>query len=250
MQTNEGTDNKRFSARMGVIFLFVLLLGLGCIGKILHLVIFQRALYSGTSSKCLDKTQEGWEDNPLAQDENCDCYVVANNVRPVRGEIYDDHNRVMVSNVTVFDLTLDGRIFAAKDTIYTHSATKLNKLIEQLSAEFYNHFQYKFPKHDLQYYRRKFTIALAEQRNALILQSNESNENQWVTSEDTAFINHLPMFSEKPCKRCVNYTFRTVRINPYGDLAKRTLGMNLGDRQYGMEYYRCCTASSSTCTKR
>ena len=237
MQTNEGTDNKRFSARMGVIFLFVLLLGLGCIGKILHLVIFQRALYSGTSSKCLDKTQEGWEDNPLAQDENCDCYVVANNVRPVRGEIYDDHNRVMVSNVTVFDLTLDGRIFATKDTIYTHSAAKLNKLIEQLSAEFYNHFQHKFPKHDLQYYRRKFTIALAEQRNALILQSNESNERQWITSEDTAFINHLPMFSEKPCKRCVNYTFRTVRINPYGDLAKRTLGMNLGDRQYGMEYY-------------
>ena len=104
MQTNEGTENKRFSAKMGVIFLFVLLLGLGCFGKILHLVIFQRSLYSGTSAKCLDKTQEGWEESPLAQDKNCDCYMVANNVRPVRGEIYDDHNRVLVSNVTVFDL--------------------------------------------------------------------------------------------------------------------------------------------------
>ncbi|MBO4655123.1 MAG: penicillin-binding protein 2 [Bacteroidales bacterium] len=237
MQNSENTNNKRFNARMGVILFLVLLLGVCCFGKILHLVIFQRALYSGTSAKCLDKTQDGWESNPLAQDENCDCYVVANNVRPVRGEIYDDHNRVMVSNVTVFDLTLDGRIFASKDTIYVHSATKLNNLIELLSAEFYNHFKNKFPKYDLQYYRRKFTVALAEQRNALILQSNESNERQWVTSEDTAFINHLPMFSEKPCKRCVNYTFRTVRINPYGDLAKRTLGMNLGDRQYGMEYY-------------
>ena len=237
MQNSEKTGNNRFSTRMGVILFFVLLLGVCCFGKILHLVIFQRSLYSGTSSKCLDKTQEGWENNPLAQDENCDCYVIANNVRPVRGEIYDDQNRVLVSNVTVFDLTLDGRIFATKDTIYVHSAAKLNKLVETLSAEFYNHFKDKFPKNDLQYYRKKFTRALIEQSNALILQSNESNERRWVTSEDTAFINHLPMFSEKPCKRCVNYTNHTVRINPYGDLAKRTLGLNIGDRQYGMEYY-------------
>lgn len=237
MQNNERTGTKRFSTRMGVILFFVLLLGVCCFGKILHLVIFQRALYSGTSSKCLDKTQEGWEQNPLAQDKSCDCYVIANNVRPVRGEIYDDQNRVLVSNVTVFDLTIDGRIFASKDTIYVHSAAKLNKLVETLSAEFYNHFKDKFPRNDLQYYRKKFTYALIEQHNALILQSNESNEQRWVTSEDTAFINHLPMFSEKPCKRCVNYTYHTVRINPYGDLAKRTLGLNIGDRQYGMEYY-------------
>jgi cell division protein FtsI (penicillin-binding protein 3) len=234
---NNVNDQKRFTTKMGVIFLFILLLGLGCIGKILHLVIFQRSLYNGTSSKCLDKTQEGWENNPLASDSTCDCYVVANNVRPVRGEIFDDMNRVMVSNVTVFDLTLDGRTFESKDTIYKNSDAKLNWLIDKLSSEFYEHFKGKFPKHDQQYYHKKFSIALKEHRNALILQSNESNERQWVTSEDTAFINHLPMFSEKPCKRCVNYTFRTVRINPYGDLAKRTLGLNLGDRQYGMEYY-------------
>ena len=237
MQNNENMGNKRFNTRMGVILFLVLLLGVCCFGKILYLVIFQRSLYSGTSSKCLDKTQEGWKQNPLAQDSTCDCYVIANNVRPVRGEIYDDQNRVLVSNVTVFDLTLDGRIFASKDTIYVHSAAKLNKLVETLSAEFYNHFKDKFPKNDLQYYRKKFTHALIEQSNALILQSNESNEHRWVTSEDTAFINHLPMFSEKPCKRCVNYTYHTVRINPYGDLAKRTLGLNIGDRQYGMEYY-------------
>ena len=237
MQSNQNTGNKRFNTRMGVILFLVLLLGVCCFGKILYLVIFQRSLYSGTSSKCLDKTQEGWEQNPLAKDSTCNCYVIANNVRPVRGEIYDDQNHVLVSNVTVFDLTLDGRIFAAKDTIYVHSAAKLNKLVETLSAEFYNHFKDKFPKNDLEYYRKKFTHALIKQSNALILQSNESNEQRWITSEDTAFINHLPMFSEKPCKRCVNYTYHTVRINPYGDLAKRTLGLNIGDRQYGIEYY-------------
>ena len=143
----------------------------------------------------------------------------------------------MVSNVTVFDLTLDGVEFGKKDTIYIHSAAKLNKLVETLSTAFYEHFKDKFPRNDLEYYRKKFTHALINQRNALILQSDESNERRWITSEDTAFINHLPMFSQKPCKRCVNYTYRTVRINPYGDLAKRTLGLNIGDRQYGMEYY-------------
>ena len=122
MQTNEGTENRRFSVKMGIIFLFVLLLGLGCFCKILHLVIFQRALYSGTSSKCIDLSQVSQKDSLYALTENCDCYVKANNVRPVRGEIYDDHNRVLVSNVTVFDLTIDGRIFAEKDTIYIHSS--------------------------------------------------------------------------------------------------------------------------------
>lgn len=237
MQNNEVKENKRFNAKMGIILLFVLLLGIGCLGKILHLVIFQRSLYNGTSAKCLDKTQKDWEKHPLAKDSTCNCYVVANNVRPVRGEIYDDQNRVLVSNVTVFDLTLDGVEFGKKDTIYIHSVAKLNKLVETLSAEFYKHFKEKFPKNNLEYYRKKFTHALINQHNTLILQSDESNERRWITSEDTAFINHLPMFSQKPCKRCVNYTYRTVRINPYGDLAKRTLGLNIGDRQYGMEYY-------------
>ena len=223
--------------KMGVILFFVLLLGILCLGKILHLVIFQRGLYSGTSSKCLDKTQEGWENNPLAQNKDCDCYVKAFNVNPVRGEIFDDMNRVLVSNVIVFDITIDGRVFGAKDTIYTHSAAKLNKLVEDLSAEFYNHFKNKFPNYNLEYYRKKFKSALIDQRNMLILQSKKENERQWVTEEDTAFIKQLPMFSEKPCKYCINYTSNAVRTNPYGDLAKRTLGMNLDSRQYGLEYY-------------
>lgn len=236
MQSNDNNQQRQFNMKMGIILFLVLLLGILCIGKILHLVIFQRSLYNGTSAKCLDKTQEGWENNPLAQSNDCDCYVVANNVHPVRGEIYDDQNRVLVSNISVFDLTIDGRIFSEKDTIYKSTA-KLNKLIEELSTEFYNHFKKRFPKNNLEYYRKKFTQALTEQQNSMILQSSESNENQWITAEDTAFINHLPMFSEKPCKRCVNYTSRTVRITPYGDLAKRTLGMNIGDRKYGLEYY-------------
>ncbi len=234
---NNGNEQKRFTTKMGVIFLFVLLLGIGCFCKILHLVIFQRSLYMGTSSRCLDKTKKDWKNDPLANDSTCNCIVEANNVRPVRGEIFDDQNHVLVSNITVFDLTIDGREFASRDTIYKNSPAKLNQLIELLSTEFHQHFKNKFPKYDKQYYHNKFTNALEKHYNTLVLQSNEGNERQWVTSEDTAFINHLPMFSEKPCKRCVNYTYRTVRTNPYGDLAKRTLGLNLGDRQYGMEYY-------------
>lgn len=237
MPNNDKMLDKQTKTRMGVILLIIMVLGILCLFKILYLITFQRGLYTGKSSKCLDKTVEGWENSPLAQNEDCDCYVVANNVRPVRGEIYDDQNRVLVSNVTVFDLTIDGRTFASKDTLYSRSATALNQLIDKLSVEFYHHFKDKFPNRNEKYYHDKFTIALANHKNALILQSNESNERHWITSEDTAFINHLPMFSERPCNRCVNYTYRTVRINPYGDLAKRTLGKNLNGRNYGMEYY-------------
>ena len=159
--------------KMGVVLFLVLLLGILCFGKILHLVVFQRALYSGTSSKCLDKTQEGWENNPLAQDKDCGCYVKATNVNPVRGEIYDDQNRVLVSNIIVFDITVDGRVFSKKDTIYVHSAAKLNKLVEDLSTEFYIHFKNRFPNYNLEYYRKKFKSALIDQRNMLILQSKK-----------------------------------------------------------------------------
>lgn len=237
MQNNDNTQQRLFNVKMGVVLFLVLLLGILCFGKILHLVIFQRSLYNGTSSKCLDKTQEGWENNPLAQDPNCNCYVKAFNENPVRGEIYDDMNHVLVSNVIVFDITIDGRVFGKKDTIYTHSAAKLNKLVEDLSVEFYNHFNHRFPNYTLEYYRKKFKSALIDQRNMLILQSKKENERQWITEEDTAFIKKLPMFSERPCKSCVNYTSLAVRTNPYGDLAKRTLGMNLDGRQYGLEYY-------------
>lgn len=241
MQSNQNTGNKRFNTRMGVILFLVLLLGVCCFGKILHLVIFQRALYSGTSSKCLDKTQEDWKESPLYKDSTCNCFVIANNVRPVRGEIYDDQNRVLVSNVTVFDITIDGKAFYKKDTKYTHSAAELNELVDKLSTGFYNHFKDRYPSTDsrstLPYYRNKIAHALKDTCNSLILQSNISNEQQWITSEDTAFVNKLPMLSEKIGKYCLNYTYHTVRTNPYGDLAKRTLGLNTNGRQYGIEYY-------------
>lgn len=235
--SNNDRARKRYNMKMGIILFFVLLLGAACFIKILHLATFQRALYTGQSNRCLDKTKEGWEDSPLASDSTCDCYMVENNVRPIRGEIYDDQNRVLVSNVTVFDLTVDGREFSKQAEKEHISAEQKEKWIAELSLAFYNHFKSKFPKQDLEYYTNKFSLALSKGKNALVLQSTENNDKKWVTNIDTAFINQLPVFSQKHLKECVNYTYHTVRINPYGDLAKRTLGRYSDGVEYGMEYY-------------
>lgn len=242
MRNKADNPDRRFNFKMGIVLSVVLVLGVACLLRIFYLMLFQRTLYTGTSEKCLDKTQEGWEESPLAQDTTCNCYVVANNVRPVRGEIYDDQNRVLVSNVTVFDLTIDGRTFERSLKKVNRGAHPISEAqqkqwVVELSQAFYQHFKNKFPKYDQKYYEKKFTASLLNYRNALILQSNVAREDQWITSEDTAFINHLPLLGVDSLNRCVNYTFNTVRINPYGDLARRTLGMNANGREYGIEYY-------------
>lgn len=231
---NDPMKSKQF--KMGIVLFIILLLGGACLLRILYLSIFERPLYTGSSNKCLDKTVDGWQDQPLAEDPDCDCFVVSNNVMPVRGEIYDDQGRVLVSNVTVFDLTIDGRFFESSNPKYQITSTQSAQWIEQLSKAFYQHFKNRFPKYDLKYYQQKFTHALQNHKNTLVLQSNPNKEQLWITQRDTAFFNHLPLFSQKPYNRCINYTNRTVRINPYGDLAKRTLGMNSDGIAFGLEY--------------
>lgn len=235
VNSNDPMRSKKY--KMGIVLFIILMLGIACLLRILYLSIFERSLYTGSSNKCLDKTVDDWEKSPLAQDPDCDCFVVTNNVLPVRGEIYDDQGRVLVSNVTVFDLTIDGRFFDSSNPKNQISKEQASQWVDQLSKAFYEHFKNKFTKYDLKYYQQKFSNALQNHKNTLMLSSNPNNEKLWITQQDTAFINNLPLFSQKPYNRCVNYTNRTVRTNPYGDLAKRTLGRNTNGGNYGMEYY-------------
>jgi len=250
---NENTK-KTSSSKMMWIYILVMILAIACFGKILHLIIFQRSLYEGTSSKCLDKTKPDWEKNPLASDSTCNCFVVQNDLKPVRGEIYDDKGRLLISNYSVFDITLDGRMLQPKryrkgqkeivnDTIYcgnnlkisrSGDVQKMNQLVENLATRFYAQFKDRFPNKGLDYYRKQFSRAIKEQKNVLILRSNILRERQWITSDDTAAIGKMPLLMKKR-KGGLHYTIRSVRINPYGDMAKRTLGMYTDSRKYGLE---------------
>ncbi|HHU46270.1 MAG TPA: hypothetical protein GXZ40_00025 [Bacteroidales bacterium] len=245
---------KKSSAKMVLVYLSVVILGLACFLKIVHLIFFQRSLFEGTSAQCLDKTQPDWESNPLADDTTCNCFVVQNDLKPLRGEIYDDRGRLLISNFNVFDITVDGRMLQPKsyrkgqhtivnDTIYcgggrnfsrSANPAEIEKLVNELAYAFYQQFKDRFPKKNINYYKKQFRKAIKEMKNAPILQSTLHREKEWITDEDTAFVNKLPLLSQKR-KGGLNYTIRTVRINPYGDLARRTLGMYTDNKKFGLE---------------
>ena len=97
-----------FKRRSLVIYALVLVFGIFCFIQILYLAVSQRQLFAGDPKYCLDKTQTGWEQNPLAKDPDCRCVVTMSDINPVRGDILDDQGNILASNFTVFDFTIDG----------------------------------------------------------------------------------------------------------------------------------------------
>lgn len=240
--------------KMWWVYLFVLILAGGSFIQILNLIFFQRSLYEGTSAKCLDKTKDNWKSDPLASDTTCNCFVVQNDLMPTRGEIYDDLGRLLISNFNVFDITVDGRMLEPKitkkgqkefinDTIYcgnnlkisrSNDHVKLDRLIDDLAHSFYQLFKNRFPDKTVDFYKKRFTEAIKEKKNIQILRSNINQESKWITDDDTAQIAKMPLLSRKR-HGGLNYTVRIVRINPYGEMAKRVLGKYTDDRRYGLE---------------
>ncbi len=110
MRTNKKQEASSSTlGRMTVVYLLMVLVGVACLIKILYLSIVERAVASGTSDKCVDTTVPGWEDKVT---DDTYCFVRENMLRPVRGEIYDDHGRVLVANFTVFEVAFDGKGFS------------------------------------------------------------------------------------------------------------------------------------------
>lgn len=245
-------NQNRFGWKMALVYGLALLLGVMCVFKILHLVIFQRALFEGKSEQCLDQTKEGWQDSPLAHDSTCKCFVINNDVTPIRGEIFDDRGRLLSGNFTVFDITIDGTRLKPKtndggvvtnDTIYCGNhrnisrngqPAKVDALIQELSEAFYQHFRFRFPNKGVDFYKKQFSKAIKDCKNVFILGSNMTRETQWVTAADTAFIKTLPLLGRKK-QSVLNCTQRTVRINPYGEMARRTIGLYTDNQKFGVE---------------
>jgi len=251
--------NNFMKRRMVIVKWLILGLAILIILKILHLVIFQRGLYLGTSKDCLDMTVKNWRENPLANDTNCQCFVIKNNLKPERGEIYDENDRLLVGNFPIFSYTLDGRTLMPKiknnvvvnDTIYCGRKQNISRkdealvkqLIEELSKKFYAQFSSRFPQITLNDYRHKFSRAILEGKNVVIVGSLANDRKRWITFEDTVALAQLPLVRLNymtagqlgKVRRCFNITSETVRIMPYGDMAKRLLGIKNDSISYGLE---------------
>ena len=233
--------------RMTIVYLLMMLLGIACLVKILYLSIFERAVASGTSDKCVDTTEPGWEDKVM---DDTYCFVRENTLRPVRGEIYDDHGRVLVANFTVFEVAFDGKGFARNyaDTLKKNPKA-YDEIFHQLAADFEAQFKDRYPKYNADYYYQFFTSNIQKKRYATLFAVKEWDDRTWVTGADTAYIKNRPYLykmvddeksGDSVRKRIIhthfNYVPANVRINPYGEMAKRTLGAETPAHQYGLEH--------------
>lgn len=242
---NKTTDKLR--KRMSILYIALVCVGIACLLKILYLSIFERAIASGTSDKCIDTTIPDWEN--LVK-ENSYCFVRENTLRPTRGEIFDDNGRVLVANYTVFEVAFDGKGFAKeyKDTL-SKNPNAYRELFRLLAEDFYNQFNNRYPKYTSEYYYELFDKSIRNKRYVTIFPVNDRDDRKWIVGLDTSFIKNRPYlykmdYSKKikdsirvrSLRTHLNFVSSNVRVNPYGEMARRTLGIYSNDNvEYGLE---------------
>lgn len=235
----ENTEN-----RIKYVWLAVLLFALACIGMMVFLAVKEGQMTAGLGSRVLDQTEDVEVNGEDIDSTLYDCYMKASDLRPNRGEIYDDHGRLLIGNYTVFEVAFDGRNFAKihRDTLSKNSHA-FDEMFDKMAASFYSRFKDRYPKYDEKYYRDFFRKGVREQKYRTLFFVNESKEKSWITTLDTSYIKNLkclkyktPEGKVKTYKVCLNYVAKNVRINPYGEMARRTLGMNNETKHFGLEY--------------
>ena len=251
MKTNKKQEISSSTwTRMNIVYLLMVLVGVACLIKILYLSIVERAVASGDPDKCMELIGKDPDSIKKLRQVDHACYILENTLKPVRGEIYDDHGRVLVANFTVFEVAFDGRGFAREyaDTLKKNS-NAFDEIFHMLADDFYAQFKDRFPRFNAEYYYNFFKKNISEGKYSTLFSVNEWDEKMWVTGADTAFIKKRPYLfkfivnenSEDTIRKQIlhmhfNYVPANVRINPYGEMAKRTLGVETPDRQYGLEH--------------
>ena len=229
---------KPFKTRSFVVFGALMVLGAACLFMILKLGITEGAMANGNGAKVLDTTDTSYVPSP--EDSLFNCFVLNNNLSPIRGEIYDDHGRLLVGNFTVFEVAFDGRRFALEygDTL-SKNPKAFDDLFSTLGKALYEQFKSRFPKYNESYYTNFFSQAVQNKKYKTLFAVKEWDEKSWVSGRDTSYIKNLECWKVNGRKihAHLNYVPTSVRINPYGDIARRTLGMNVEGKHYGLEYF-------------
>lgn len=229
---------KQSNGRIFLIYILLSLFGIACMIQILTLSIRDGGLYSGTdTSRCLDKTKEGWENDPLSQNPDCQCEVVGNTRIPKRGDIYDDQGRILASDLLLYDITIDGRAFALNNKSLKSNPQRLDSLIDAVSNELYMIFKDKFKK-EKEYYKKQLEKCYKNKENLQFHRSIVSDEKRWITGSDIAKLRQIPFFNNRHQDNATGLALhsRTIRVNPYGEMGKRVVGMkNFEGEWIGLE---------------
>ena len=233
---------KQSDGRIILVYALLLLAGIACIITILLIGTRDRALYSGTDTEqCIDLTKEYEGGVKPIVDPNCRCVITSSTKQPRRGDIYDDQGRIMASDIIIYDITIDGRcLHKNKKKLFKEDNEKkldsiINHTINTLAEDFYQTFNRKFP-YTQDYYRQIIEYCYKKGKNKLIIRSIEADEKRWVLDRDVEKLKTNP-FLKKNSSYTTGFSLtpRIVRLNPSGDLAKRTIGRGADGYWDGLE---------------
>ncbi len=221
---------KQSDLRILLVYALLLLFGIACIIMILLLGTRDRALYSGTDTKrCIDRTQG----NSTIIDTNCNCFIHNNTKTPRRGDVYDDRNRVLASDINIYDITLDGRSLKQSKN-YKTSEAEQDSLIDEIAKSFYRIFKDNF-SYDLEDYRTKIERYYKNGGNVQVISSIMNDTKRWIRDKHIDSLKTNPYFREASAIG-LNITKHIARYNPYGNLARRTIGRKINDKWDGLEH--------------
>ncbi|MCK9338799.1 MAG: penicillin-binding transpeptidase domain-containing protein [Bacteroidales bacterium] len=232
---------KNFRRNTILLSVGVSLFALGCFVFMIRLSFFQKEKYSG--SPTIYKEYNESQIPNLTKDELLNCVIVSP-VTPSRGVIYDDMDKPLVSNVRVYPIYIDGQSYNKNNLFFKKGESYLDTLINDLAIQFQTIFGERYTQYNVTTYRDKLTKALKNNKTVTIFREDEViRDNQWVVESDIKRLKELPLLSGtiKPEVRA-RYGFKieqkikfpdvidegdkviSIRIRPYGDMAKRILG--------------------------
>ncbi len=219
----------------GVAFAFVM-----CLVGMIVLAFFQKDKYMGSKDLYEYYTSREFDTLPAEARKNC---VVEDEIHPMRGVIYDDQERPLVTDVRVYPIGIDGKRFAANKWLKSDSPY-LDTLIADCARRFYEIFQDRYPNRDVAYYKKRFARAMKDHKWVMIFSEDEVlKDGKMVFEKDLDAIRELPVFSgtiedEDKARYGIitegKVRFQsildlgtrqlTARLRPYGDMAGRVLG--------------------------
>lgn len=173
--------------RVGVVYVFMLLLGIVISGKIIYLQVFKGAE--------LEKTSK-------------DMHMRNVMVESYRGDIYSTNDRLLASSVPFYDIRLDTR-----STGLNLSSQEYFKKLDSLSVALANLFNDKTAEQ----YRKELYEARRE-GNRFYLVKPKVNYNELKQ------LKTLPLFRRGRYKGGFIPIQKNIRILPHNDLASRTIG--------------------------
>ena len=182
--------------RVGVIYMLAAILGLLIIGRIIQLQFFQ---YDKWTSKVHELTFKN---------------II---IKPNRGDIYADNGHyLLASSVPHYELRMDTRSTALEEEVFNE---KVDSLAYCLAALFKNKSKNEY-KQDL--------IRAHNKKNRYFLVKRD------VTYYQLKKVKKFPIFRKGQFAGGLIIVQRNKRVNPFGELAKRTIGYLTQSREGSM----------------